>query len=406
MDEGEQQMMHQPELRARIAYVVCFLFLTTLASPLIAARSAVRTTPAPIRVAICPSIDASYGADADLLADLASAAQLALADSDVYQVVPLEAVPGPDRLLRVAVQEISRPSGARPLQVRLAAELWNATSGEPICTAAVISIGSAAPTRAASADAVARAAVNSAVQAAVAQVTKAAEIRGIVIGVTRANRVRVNLGRARGIKPGTELAIYHNDQYLATAEARGIRQQESDCIITDIKEGAALSPGDEVRVVSIPAKAPPKRRAKGKKSALITGIVVLAGLGLLVASNSGKGDRVPTTTVSLTATSIVPDGIDSVSITATVNTPRGGPVADSTPIIFRIIQGRGQLQSTDTSGPQVTEKTVSGAATVTLTTDDRTSPPIIVRAIPPKGNVGSTPPIQVVGLTDIDIGIR
>lgn len=389
-------MMHQPELRARIAYVVCFLFLTTLASPLIAARSAVRTTPAPIRVAICPSIDASSGADADLLADLASAAQLALADSDVYQVVPLEAVPGPDRLLRVAVQEISRPSGARPLQVRLAAELRNATSGEPICTAAVISIGSGAPARAASADAVARAAVNSAVQAAVAQVTKAAEIRGVVIGVARANRVRVDLGRARGIKPGTELAIYHNDQYLATAEARGIRQQESDCIITDIKEGAALSPGDEVRVVSIPAKAPPKRRGKGRKSALITGIVVLAGLGLLVGLNSWGGHTVPITNVAdpldVTKTTIIADGSDSVTITAIVTGADGNPVRNDTQIILRITQGRGELDST---GTQVLVGTAQGAATTTLTTVDETSPPIVVTAIPRKGASGTTPPIIV-----------
>ncbi len=403
MDEGEQQMMHQPELRARIAYVVCFLFLTTLASPLIAARSAVRTTPAPIRVAICPSVDASYGADADLLADLASAAQLALADSDVYQVVPLEAVPGPDRLLRVAVQEISRPSGARPLQVRLAAELRNATSGEPICTAAVISIGSAAPTRAASADAVARAAVNSAVQAAVAQVTKAAEIRGIVIGVARQNRVRVNLGRARGIKPGTELAIYHNDQYLATAEARGIHQQESDCIITDIKEGAALSPGDEVRVVSIPAKAPPKRRGKGKKSAIITGIVVLAGLGLLVGLNSwGEHKSNVGLELSVSRREIEASGADRITITAIVTGDGGNVIFEDVAVLFTIVQGRGLLLGdAGLQGTQVEARTDRrGAATVTLTTEDETSEPIIVRAMSRKhkGAQGSTPPIVVQAL--------
>jgi len=163
-----------------------------------------------------------------------------------------------------------------------------------------------------------------------------------------------------------------------------------------IKAGTSLRTGDEVRVISIPAKAPKKPSGKRKRSALMTGIVVLAGLGFLTAINSWGGHTVPITNVEdplgVTKTTIVADGSDSVTITAIVTYDDGSPVRNDTPIIFRITAGRGELDATAT---QVQALTIQGAATVTLTTVDETSPPIVVTAIPRKGDAGMTPPIVV-----------
>jgi hypothetical protein len=384
-------------LRALTAYLVCIVFLTTIASPLIAARAPLTSPPAAMRIAVGPCVDNSRSVYGDLSTEVATAAQVALASSGAYQVVSLETVPAPERVLHVALEDISDPAGARQMQVTVAAQLRSGASGELICSAAAVSSGLAAPARVASPRALVRAAVSTGVQTVVSQVTQAAEITGVVTGTGDRDKVGVNLGRTAGIRAGAELAIYRNGKYLATIEVRSVRHRGSTGVITDIKAGTTIRGGDDVRVVSIPAKAPKKRRGKGKRSAVITGLIVLAGVGLLTAINSWGGHTTPTTNVEdpLTVTSeeIIADGSDSIIITAIVSDPDGNPVRNDTPILFRITAGRGQL---DGGGAQVQARTAEGAATTTLTTVDETSPPIVVTAIPQKGAAGLTPFISVV----------
>ncbi len=389
-------MMRQPSLRGLTAYAVCLVFLTTIASPLIAARSTQTAELPLIRVAVGPCVDNSRSAYGDLSTHLTSAAQLAVADSDRYRLVPLESSPGPERVLRVALNHIDTSGARHPMQVTLAAELRSAASGERICSASAVTTSSAVPVRTGSSEMVARAAITTGVQAVVAQVTRAAEITGTVIDTSRPDHVRVNLGRTSGIKPGAELAIYREGKYVATVEIKNVGHRECTGILTDIQAGTIIRAGDEVRVVSIPAKAPKKQRGKGKRSAVITGLVVLAGVGLLVGLNSWGSHNIPVTDVvdplNVDKTNIDGDGSDSVLITALVNDAGGSPVRNDIPIIFRITAGRGSLNG---SGTQVQARTADGAATVTLTTEDETSPPIVVSAIPRSGTSGSTPPITV-----------
>jgi len=94
----------------------------------------------------------------------------------------------------------------------------------------------------------------------------------------------------------------------------------------------------------------------------------------------------------VTKTTLRADGSDWITISAFVTQADGSPAPPDIPILFRIIQGRAQLNA---NGMQAEARTAEGMAKVTLTAVDETSPPIIVRATPSRGTAGSTPEIYV-----------
>jgi hypothetical protein len=363
-------MLKHTPLRRGLAYGVTLVFLCTLASPLLAAPPPEVARAEPVRVAVGPCADESKQPFGNLAAQAAAALRLALTSSPRYECAGERDVPG--RVMRCTVLDVTTSAKPRAVVVRLTAEWRDPVTGQTLLRTEASGRGSA-PARTGDDTLLAKAALDAAATAAVAQIAKVADIIGHVIETQKRGHIRVDLGRDIGITPGTELQVFRQGEEICTIQARNIFPSDADCVIVKSIQGKQAQVGDEVKVVYIP-DTKEKRRHSNESGARKFGIAVLAALAALVAINWDGGERravaVKTrVNVGVSKTDIKNDGIDVVTITAIVEDPAGTPVPDGTPVTFSLDTGSasGLL---DGSVPPVTVPTSGGLgiAEVDLTT--------------------------------------
>jgi hypothetical protein len=298
---------------------------------------------------------------------------LALSASKHYEVVAEG--DGADRVIVAAVQAVEE-GGKRPrVNVALATEARDAETGQPLCQVVGRSSSAGHLSGNVSQATLVQSAVDRAAQAAVAQMSKVEELRGVVIETLTRGRARVSLGRDSGIVPGTEFAVYHLGQRIARIKAKDIGHNDANCYLVEQAPGIAVEPGDEVRVILLPEGAKEPKHRKSRKTAIIFGTLVAAGLTYMLVENSWKGHRLPRRTVqSVTADplTIDGDGADSSLVSAVILDSDGQPVPDGTPVTFQIetsvSTGPGTLENTTgDKASLVVEPTTNGVAVVHLT---------------------------------------
>jgi hypothetical protein len=298
---------------------------------------------------------------------------LALSASKHYEVVTEG--DGADRVLVSAVQAIEERTKRPRVTVALATEARDAETGQALCQVVGRSSSAGHLSGNVSQATLVQSAVDRAAQAAVAQMSKVDELQGVVIETLTRGRARVNLGRESGIVPGTEFAVYHGGKRIARIKAKDIGSNDANCYVLEQAPGTALEPGDPVRVILLPEGAREPKHRKSKKTAIIFGTLVAAGLTYMLVENSWKGHRLPHRTVeSVTADplTIDGDGADSSLITAVILDDHGRPVVDGTEVTFQIESsvstGPGTLENTGgDKASLVVEPTTNGVAVVHLT---------------------------------------
>jgi len=228
-------------------------------------------------------------------------------------------------------------------------------------------------------------ALKDAARQSAAQLTVLKGLRGIVVSRPGDTTARLSVGSDSGMEPGARVAVFDKGTQVAEGTVTEVAQADSVIKFSTSDAAKGVRVGQRFQTVATPApdvraeqtveqSGQADQKKSGKK--FLIGLLVAAGLYLLLRGGGGGGGAAATTTSTTasltlvaTPTAIAADGQSTSTITILARDQNGNPVADGSELTLTTTLGIIPATATTSAGvatASLRATTTPGIATVTV----------------------------------------